>query len=65
MLIAVSAAEETLRLCVPVMLLDVADTPAVPTDLAVAKPVALIATMPGDELTQCTDVVRSCVLPSV
>ena len=55
----VSAAGETLKLSTAAILPEVADTPAVPTDFAVAKPVLRIDMIPGEELAQFTELVRS------
>ena len=55
----VSAAGETLKLSTAAILPEEADTPAVPTDFAVAKPVLRIDMIPGEELAQFTELVRS------
>ena len=65
MVIEARAAAETLRFPAPVMLPDVAEIPAVPIDLAAAKPVVLIATTPGDKLFHVTELIRGREVPSV
>jgi hypothetical protein len=44
---------------------DFAVTVAAPTAFPVARPELLMLTIPEGELVQLTELVRSCVLPSV
>jgi hypothetical protein len=63
--IETSAAADTVRFALPVMLEAEAEIAAVPADLAVAAPVFEIAITPGDELDHVAEDVRSLVVPSV
>jgi hypothetical protein len=60
-----SPAADTVNAPIPLMDPDFALTVAAPTAFPVARPELLMLTIPEGELVQLTELVRSCVLPSV